>query len=431
MNNSTATVANQAHARIVRRILPYVFLVYAIHTLDKTNVAFAKLRMSVDLGFSEAVYGFGAGVFFLGYLLLEIPGGLAVERWGARRIVSSILVIWGFCTISLGFVRTSLQFYTARFLLGLAESGFYPGIIVYLSHWFPHTVRARATAALIIAFPVAMILGGPLAGVLLAVDWFQLEGWRWIFILEGLPAILLGLASALYLTNRPREAKWLQPAECEWIEGELELEKEHKIATAHMSVLRTFCEPNVLFLASALFCYTLSGSAFFLWLPTMVQQLSGFSEVLSSAFSGLPHVTGLMAMLWVSRSSDRSGERKLHVLIPWVLYSGFFALSTIPGQPFWLATLWLCLTGAAIYAWAPSFWVLPTLVLGESAAAVSIGIIAAVGSLAGFLGPWWVGYLLSRGFSFSIVIPFLSIFPLAAVGLVALVRIPAGLNYRG
>ena len=227
---ATDLVGKRTRSKIVRRVLPFLCLLYLAAYLDRANVAFAKLTMTADLHFSEAVYGFGAGIFFLGYLLLEIPGALIVERWGARRWFARILVTWGLCTIVVGFVRTPLQFYGARFLLGVAEAGFYPGIIVYLTHWFARGDRAKAMAGFIVAIPVSLVLGAPISALILKLHWLGLPGWRWVFILEGLPAIVLGIVTFFYLTDRPRDAMWLEPEERAWITQELEREKAEKIA---------------------------------------------------------------------------------------------------------------------------------------------------------------------------------------------------------
>src|ERR1700676_286507 len=215
------TLEDRTMKKIRRRILPWVFLLYVIAFLDRANVAFAKLTMSADLAFSEAVYGLGAGLFFLGYFLLEIPGALIVQKFGARRWTARIMVSWGICTMLVGLVHTANQFYITRFILGAAEAGFFPGIILYLSQWFPSQHRGRATAGFLIASPIALTIGGPIAGLILKLNWFHLQGWQWVFILEGIPAILLGLATLWVMTDRPQLATWLEPEERDWVLNEL------------------------------------------------------------------------------------------------------------------------------------------------------------------------------------------------------------------
>jgi len=219
-------LAGRVHAKIARRILPYFFLLYIVAYLDRANVAFAKLSMAPDLGFSEAVYGAGAGIFFLGYFLLEIPGALIVERWSARLWISRILVTWGICTVLVSFVKTANGFYLTRFLLGLAEAGFFPGVIIYFTHWFPAQDRARAIAGLTVAVPVSFVIGAPLSAWCLSLHWFGWQGWRWLFIVQGLPAIVLGLITPFCLTDHPHQASWLAPDERAWLTERLERERQ-------------------------------------------------------------------------------------------------------------------------------------------------------------------------------------------------------------
>jgi ACS family tartrate transporter-like MFS transporter len=358
--------------------------------------------MMADQGFSEAVFGFGAGIFFVGYLLFEIPGALIVERWSARRWIARILITWGFCAVIVGFVRTPAQFYTARFFLGLAEGGFFPGIIVYLTHWFCARDRARAVAAFILAIPVSLSLGAPMSALILRLDWFGFAGWRWVFILEGLPAVVLGAIALVYLTDHPRQAGWLEPEERKWIIAELEGEQRMKRATTQVSILQALRKRNVVSLALALFFANIGGYAFVFWLPSTVQKASGRSAIFSTSVSALPFVVAVVSLILAGRSSDLRRERKWHTAIPLALAGLFFSLSALGGT-FPVVMLSLCATGAMLFAWSPSFWVLPTLTLGESAAAASFGLINSVGNLGGFVGPSVVGYLLSRNTSHALI----------------------------
>jgi ACS family tartrate transporter-like MFS transporter len=372
---------------------------YLAAFLDRANVSFAKLNMTADLHFSEAVYGFGAGIFFIGYLLLEIPGALIVERWGARWWFARILVTWGMCTVVVGFVRTPLQFYGARFLLGVAEAGFYPGIIVYLTHWFARRDRARAMAGFIVAIPVSLTLGGPVSALILRLHWLGLPGWRWVFILEGLPAILLGIVTLFYLADNPRDATWLDPEECAEITQELEREKAEKRAAGRVNFSRAFLDRSVLICALSI-CLANTGSYVFLfWLPTIIHKASGLSPVLSALYSALPYAVAVGFVLWSGRFSDRSGKPKLQASVFMALVAPFLMLSVIPGQPFPLVMIWLCLAAGAIIAWPPPFWVLPTMILGESAGAASIGLINMMAGMGGLIGPSIAGYLLAAGYS--------------------------------
>jgi ACS family tartrate transporter-like MFS transporter len=421
--NAISFDPERTRKKIAWRILPFVFILYIISYLDRANVAFAKLNMSEDLKFSEAVFGLGAGIFFIGYLVLEIPGALIVEHWSARKWFARILVTWGFCTVLVGFVRTPFQFYAARFLLGVAEAGFFPGLIVYFTHWFASRDRARALSGMIMAIPFGLALGAPVSALILHVDWFGLAGWRWVFILEGLPAVLFGVITLFYLTDHPREARWLEPREREWITAELETEKQAKQALGRISVWQALRQRNVWFLALALCAANAGGYAFGFWLPTTIKNASGVSASAAAAWTALPYACGLIAIYLAGRSSDRTGERKLHTAVGQAMTAIFLALSTMPNQSFPMVMFWLCLTGAAAYCWPPPFWVLPTMTLTETAAAASIGLINSIGNLGGFIGPYVFGWLRSNEFSHNASLLFLaSCYMLAAI-LVLAVRV--------
>ncbi|MBM3775163.1 MAG: MFS transporter [Acidobacteria bacterium] len=408
--------------KIAWRILPLVFLLYVVAFIDRANVAYAKLTMTVDLGFSEAVFGLGAGIFFIGYLLLEVPGALIVQKWGARWWMARILVSWGICTILVGFVNTPNQFYVTRFLLGVAEAGFFPGVIVYLNEWFPNQYRARAMAKFIIASPIALTIGGPFAGALLQLDWFGMPGWRWVFIVEGVPAIVLGLLTPFLMTDRPRDAAWLKGEERDWLLNELEAEKRRKAAHGHFSIWQALRHRTVLSLAAITFLANIGIQGFFLWLPTTVQKASGLPAYMSAFVSGLPFAVAVAAMLLSSWSSDRTGERCLHVAIPLMAAAFIFPITTISTLSFGWLLFWLCLSSFAIYGFGPPFWTLPTLTLGESAAAAAIGFVNCFSGLGGFVGPVVVGSLLTAGYPFSTVVFFLSACFLASSAVVFSIR---------
>lgn len=424
MTPKSTDLQRRALAKASRRILPFFFILYIVAYLDRANVAFAKLPMTADLGFSEEVFGFGAGIFFLGYFLLEIPGALIVERWSARLWISRILITWGLFTVLVGFVRTPTEFYTARFLLGLAEAGFFPGVIVYMTHWFPARERAKAMAGFIVAVPISFTIGAPISALILKVDWLGLPGWRWMFILEGIPAVLLGLVTLFYLTDHPWQAKWLEPEERDALAAALEREKAEKKQFAHLTIWQAFRQWNVVMLAAILFFVVVGGYGFVLWLPTTIQKASGLSVIASTALSAVPFALGTLAVWYNGRSSDRTGERRFHTAIPMFLAGVFFALAVMPGQGFPLAMLWLTLTGAMVYAWAPSFWVLPTLTLGSSAAAASIGMINSVGNIGGFIGPWLVGRLLAGDGSYTVAVAFLCAAFFLSASLIFTLRLP-------
>jgi ACS family tartrate transporter-like MFS transporter len=265
----------QARRRIAWRLLPFVSLLYVIAQLDRNNVAFANLRMGVDLGFSDRVYGLGVAMFFLGYVLFEVPGAIIVERWSARKWTTRILISWGLMTMLSGWVHTAGQFYAVRFFLGLAEASFFPGMIVYLTHWFRQSDRGRAIAILYTALPVSSIFGAPLAGWLLGLAWRGWAGWRWLFVLEGVPAILMGVVTLFYMTDWPREAQWLSLDEREWICRELEAEKQAKKETLHYTILEAFRDRRTLLLIVPYLFANLGNASVVFWLPTLIKRLSG------------------------------------------------------------------------------------------------------------------------------------------------------------
>jgi len=411
--------------KVAWRILPYVFALYVVAYLDRANISFAKLAMAADLKFSEQVFGDGIGIFFIGYLLLEIPGALLVEHWSARKWFSRILISWGICAVLMAFVRTPTQFYIVRFLLGMAEAGFFPGIIVYFMHWFPKADRARALSGLILAVPFSLALGAPVSALLLKVHWLGLAGWQWVFILEGLPAVVLGIVTLFYLTDRPQQAAWLKPESRAWLAGILENEKQLNPSTPRGALKQALREPNTWLLGLGILATNIGGYAFVFWLPTTVQNLSGGSASSAAAWTTLPYLLGLFSVLWSGRSSDRTGDRKWHCVAGQTATAVCLAASAIPGQPFLLVMFWLSLTGMAAFFWGSPFWVLPTLTLTQSAAAVAIGFINMCANLAGFIGSPIVGRLRDRGFSAQNCLLLLAACYLVGAVFVALVRLPA------
>jgi len=421
--------------KIAWRVLPFVILLYFVAYLDRANVGFAKLAMSKDLkssGFTEEVFGLGLGIFFIGYLFLEIPGALLVERWSARKWFARILISWGFVSALTAFVKTPMQFYCARFLLGVAEAGFFPGLIVYFTHWFPIRDRGRALAGLIMAVPFSLALGAPLSGLLLKINWLGLTGWKWLFILEGLPAVLLGVLTLFVLDDRPRDAKWLSPQERDWLTGRLDEEARAKQVLPGTSIWAALRLRNVWLLALGIFAPNTGGYAFGFWLPTMVQGVvgeangaTGGSNLQVLLWSGLIYSCGIPSMFLAGRSSDRTGERKWHCVAGQVAAFLFFLASAIPGQPIWLVLVWLALTSFSTYFWPPPFWALPTLTLTASTAAVSIGFINMLANLAGYLGNHTVGWLKGHGFGDLNCRIFLGSCYLIGAVFVALVRVPA------
>ena len=408
------------------RLLPFVFLLYIVAYLDRANVGFAKLRMASELGFSEEVFGLGMGIFFIGYLVLEIPGALLVERWSARKWFARILITWGLISALTAFVQTPMQFYTVRFFLGVAEAGFFPGIIVYFTHWFAERDRTRAFSGLIMAVPFSLALGAPVSALLLDLNWHGLVGWQWLFILEGLPAVVLGVVTLFWLTDRPRDAKWLTPAEREHLEGTLAAEARVKEAGGRTTVWQALRMPNVWRLALGIFFTNTGGYALVFWLPTMMRHLSGDSEHAALFYSGLFYLCGLVGVFVSGQSSDRSGDRKWHCVGGQIATGVLLAISASPGQPFAVVLGWLCLTAVAAYFWGAPFWTLPTLTLNASAAAVSIGLINMCANLAGYLGNHTTGWLRSHGFGDGACLLFFATCYVLGGVVVGFVKIPGG-----
>jgi ACS family tartrate transporter-like MFS transporter len=377
------------------------FLLYVANYLDRTNIAYATLAMKGDLGLTDSVFGTAAGIFFIGYLGLQIPCALLVEHWSARRLLAITLIIWGVLTTLTGFVRTPFQLYGARFLLGAAEAGFFPGVIVYLSHWFIHRDRAKAVALFMSAIPVAFILGSPLAGVILGLHWFNIPGWRWLFLLEGVPAVLLGIATLFVLPDHPNEVNWLRNDERDWVVSRLGEERRSKADVEHMTIWQALRHPPVLFLTVGLFfCYN-SMYAFFFWMPTMLQRLGGWTNRHVGWLGTIPFVAGLLGILVLGWNSDRMRERRWHFVVPQLV--GVSALSVwllSPHSP-GLLLLVFALVGFAVNAHFPSFWALPSAFLSSSAAAAAVAFINCAGSVGGFFGPKIIGELSQRTGSFN------------------------------
>ena len=394
-------VARRARRRIALRLLPYVLLLYVIAYLDRNNLATAALQMPHDLGFDDRVVGFGAGIFALGYVILEIPGTLIIERWSARRWITRIMVSWGVVTIGMAFIRTPHQFYTVRFLLGLAEAGFFPGIIVYLTHWFVYEDRAKAVAGFMAAIPLAFAVGSPISGLLLGVHWGNLHGWQWLFILEGAPALIFGVITWFYLTDWPHQAKWLPPDEREWVIHKLESERQAKKSAHAYTIWQALRHRDVLVLTVLHFLQNFSAYGLAFWLPTMLKRLSGLSDFRVTLLVALPNLLGFVAMQLNGWHSDRTGERRWHTSIPlWVSASALLVLSkadwgTVP------SLLLFSIASAGLLAFLPSFWAMPSAFLTDSAAALATGAInCGSAGLGGFLGPALVGYQAARTHSF-------------------------------
>ncbi len=401
MDLTPADAGESARKRIASRLLPFLFLLYVANYLDRTNIAYATLGMKGELGLTDSVFGTASGIFFIGYLGLQIPGALLVERWSARRLLALTLITWGALTALTGLVRTPTQLYGARFLLGAAEAGFFPGVIVYLSHWFVTQDRAKAGARFMSAIPIGFILGGPIAGLILGVNWLGIAGWRWLFLFEGIPAITLGIATLLFLPDRPAEARWLREDERAWITARLSEEYAAKAHAGQMTLWQTLRHPAVLTLTLGLFFTYSGGYAFWFWEPTMLQRFTGWSILRVSWFGSLIFGAGLAGMLLLGWNSDRTRERRWHFAVPQLVAALALSAWFVLPHSNALLVLLFALTGFGTVAYLPSFWALPSTFLTSSAAAAAIGFINCTASIGGFFGPKMIGNLSQRTGSFD------------------------------
>jgi ACS family tartrate transporter-like MFS transporter len=370
-------------------------LLYVVAYLDRVNVGYAALEMKTALGFSDQVLGFGAGIFFLGYFLFEVPGALLVERWSARGWIARIMITWGVVAAAMGFVKTPLQFHLLRFLLGAAEAGFFPGVIVYLTHWFRADDRAKVMALFAAGIPLSNIVGGPLAGALLGVRWAGLPGWRWLFILEALPAIVFGAVTLFALTDWPKDARWLDEDERRWLVETMDDERRRRPAgpKALGPALRALWSPAVLLLLAANVAIVIANYGFSLWMPLFIQRLAGLPNRAVTTVTVLPYLVGLGSLQFFAWSSDRTGERRWHAASPALLLGAGLALAFAAGGSAAGGLVALVLIGAGMNAHLPAFWAIPPRILGGTAAAAAIGWINAVGNLGGFAGPSVVGWI--------------------------------------
>lgn len=386
-------LAERTRRRITARLAPFLFVLYVLNYLDRVNVSFASLQMTGELHFSNSVFGFGAGIFFIGYFLLQVPATMLVETWSARTFIGVSLVVWGALATTTGLISNAPQFYWIRFLLGIAEAGFFPGVIVYLTHWYRYEDRGKAVAMFMAAIPASNMLSAAIASFLIKINWFGYSGWRWLLMLEGLPAIIAGIATFFYLTDWPKEATWLAADEREWITGALEKERQTKKRGATITAWQALSHPQVVIFSVIYFCYITNSTGLGTWLPKIVQRISGLSQTQVILISGIPWLAALPAMLWSASHSDRTSERKLHAALPILLFGVALLVSVFAGNHVALAIAAFSVATMALYSFPSPFWALPTVFLSGPAAAASIALINSIGNLGGFLGPYVIGYL--------------------------------------
>jgi sugar phosphate permease len=374
------------------RILPYLLLLYVIAYLDRINIGFAALTMNKELGISSQQFGFLVGVFFFGYCLFEIPSNLMLHKLGARVWIARILITWGIVAALTGFVRSVSQLYVARFLLGLAEAGYFPGIVLYLTYWFRQREQAQAIALFLTGLPVTSILGAPLSGLILdRVHWFGISSWRWLLVLQAIPALACGVLTYFLLPNRPAEAKFLSDDEKRWITEELFQQEQEKERIQKISGVKAVTNGRVWHLACIGFTLNIGMYSLSFWTPQFIQSLSSrYSNTTIGLLVMVPYLAGLLAMVVVSRSSDRSMERKYHVAIPATI-AAVALVALARAHSTFLSTFLLCFACIGVYSVYGPYWSLPSEFLTGFAAASGIGLISSVANLGGFAGPYAVG----------------------------------------
>lgn len=390
--HAVSAAEDATYLKVTWRLIPLLLVCYIVAYLDRVNVGFAKLQMAGELGFSDAVYGLGAGMFFIGYFFFEVPSNIILHRVGARSWIARIMVSWGLVSGGMMFIETETQFYVMRFLLGLAEAGFFPGIILYLTYWYPASRRGRIISLFMTGIPLAGVIGGPLSGWIMKTwDQYQgLQGWQWMFLLEALPSVLIGVIVYFYLDDRIVDAKWLTADERELLSRRIAEEDEHK---EHMPVLQVLKNKRVWVMSSIYFSMAMSLYAVSFWLPTLIKGMGVSDNLTIGMLSAIPWLAGVFAMLYFGRSADRHKERRWHVVIAMLLAAVGLVLSVLLASNPVYAFIALVLACMGIVSGIPLFWSLPTAFLGGAAAAAGIAAINSIANLAGFLAPYLVGWL--------------------------------------
>jgi MFS transporter, ACS family, tartrate transporter len=401
------------------RLIPFLVLAYFFSYLDRVNLGFAALTMNAELKFTPLIFAWGAGIFFIGYFLFEVPSNLALERFGASRWIARIMVTWGIISGLMALVSGEWSFYILRFLLGVAEAGFFPGIILYLTYWYPAEYRARFLAAFAIAVPVSTVIGAPVSGLLLGLDGVMgLQGWQWLFVVEGVPSVLLGLVTWFYLTDKPERATWLTSEQKAWLAAKLKAETAAKQAASHLTLGEALSSPKVIMLSLSYFGFVgaLYGMQF--WLPQIVKAF-GLTNAQTGFVTAIPYLFGTIAMILWARHSDSSRERVMHVGLPLLLTAVALAVSSTISDPI-LTMVVLTIAAIGVFCTFAVFWTLPTAWLSGTAAAGAIALINSIGNLAGFGGPYLIGWVKEATGSTSTGLLVLAVLPLIG-GLLVLV----------
>jgi D-galactonate transporter len=413
-------------AKVSKRLVPFLIICYFVAYLDRVNVGFAALTMNQDLGLSQTAFGFGAGIFFIAYFIFEVPSNLLLERFGARKWIARIMLSWGILSGAMALIPNIARatglgnehtFYLLRVLLGAAEAGFFPGIIFYLTLWFPTEYRARIVGYFMAAIPLSTVIGAPISGALLYLHGgLGLAGWQWLFVIEAVPAIILAGVVFFYLTDRPADATWLATDERNWLAERLEIERRHRETLHSYTVTQALVNPRVIGLSLVYFGAVATNYGLSFFLPQIVKAF-GLNTFLTTVVSAAPYVVGLVAMVWWGRRSDRHVERRFHAAFPLFLAAAGIAVSTALDDPT-LKMLSLCVAGFGIFACLPVFWTLPTAFLSGAAAAAGIAVINSIGNLAGFAGPFAMGWIKDHTGSYAGGLLLLAALGIIAMGIV-------------
>jgi MFS transporter, ACS family, tartrate transporter len=410
--------------KVSARLIPFLIVCYFIAYLDRVNVGFAAITMNKALGLTATMFGFGSGIFFLAYFLFEVPSNLFLDRFGARKWIARIMVSWGILSALMAFIpgiaratefSAETTFYVVRALLGFAEAGFFPGIIFYLTLWFPSVYRGRIIGSFMAAIPISTVIGAPISGMILGIDGVGgFDGWQWLFVIEAAPAVLLGLVTYFYLTDRPTDAHWLTADERAWLSDRLDAERRQREAVHDLSVCQAIFNPRVWALSLVYFgaVACLYGVGF--WLPQIIKAF-GLSNAMTGWVTAIPYAVGAAFMIWYGRHSDAKAERKGHAAVALVIAAAGIAVSTLTGDPT-LTVVAFTIGACGVFAVLPVFWTLPTAVLSGTAAAAGIAVINSIGNLAGFFGPYAMGWIKDATGSFTGGL--LLIAALAVVGMV-------------
>ena len=416
-----AALADAALARVRRRLLPFLFALYIIAYMDRINVGFASLQMNRELGLSDAVFGLGAGLFFIGYFIFEIPSNLVLARVGARTWIARIMVTWGIAAIAMMFVSGAASFYTVRFLLGAAEAGFFPGVILYLGWWFPEREQARAIALFMTATAIAGIVVGPISGALLTMHGvLGISGWQWLFAMEGLPAIILGIFVIFWLPDRPEDARWIPDDGRNALSQMLAAERQQRSRTSRHGLGEGLFDRRVWLMATIYFCFVMGLYGVNLWLPQIVRGLGAGGDLEIGLITAIPSLAAALCMVRVGRASDRSGERRRYLVLSLTAAAAGLFLSAITHNPI-VELAAISISFAGISSALGPFWAIPNEFLGGAAAAGGIALINSLGNLGGFAGPTLMGYMKQSTGSFAAGLALLALSIAAAASLSMLV----------